>query len=234
MNRHSIGRGWSGLCSRHRSCLHRWLLSDSVVRARIPPRPSRGPRPTSRIASLSRLAGGRALRDEPAHDQGHSLRPVPHAGRSSELHAADPRRQVRRLSPAPVPGEPDQHALRHARSACALDHDRRRERPCAGGLHRAGAGRRRHFVGDSSSGELGGRLCAACHYDEHRLDLAVVQRDGFCTSCHADRAAATIAVPDARGTNRCLQCHVRVGQTVTGQVVNSHRFTRPGAEGTGK
>jgi hypothetical protein len=31
-----------------------------------------------------------------------------------------------------------------------------------------------------------------------------------------------------------VECHVRVGQTVTGQVVNTHRFTMPGAEGTGK
>ena len=47
----------------------------------------------------------------------------------------------------------------------------------------------RRFVGDSSSGELGGRLCAACHYDEHRLGLGAVQRADFCVGCHAGREA---------------------------------------------
>ena len=119
------------------------------------------------------------------------------------------------------------------RTLLALDDDRaarktlRHERftvPVAGG---------RRFVGDSSSGELGGRLCAACHYDEHRLDIAVVQRADFCTSCHADRDAH-YPNPTPGPVNRCVECHVRVGQTVTGQVVNTHRFTMPGAEGTGK
>ena len=80
------------------------------------------------------------------------------------------------------------------------------------GLHRARTGGGRRFVGDSSSGELGGRLCAACHYDEHRLDLAVVRRDGFCTSCHGARLGH-FPLPVPEGTNRCLQCHVRVGTT---------------------
>ena len=65
----------------------------------------------------------------------------------------------------------------------------------------------RRFVGDSSSGELGGRLCAACHYDEHRLGLAAVQRADFCIGCHAGQARA-LPHPDARPTNRCVQCHV--------------------------
>jgi hypothetical protein len=95
--------------------------------------------------------------------------------------------------------------------------------PAAGG---------RRFVGDASAGELGGRLCVACHYDEHRLDLAVVQRAEFCTGCHGGRDAH-FAMPTPGLANRCVQCHVRVGQTVSGQVVNTHRFARPGAEGGG-
>jgi hypothetical protein len=85
----------------------------------------------------------------------------------------------------------------------------------------------RVFVGDSSSGELGGRLCAACHYDEHRLGRGAVQRAEFCTGCHTDREAH-FPIPTPPSTNRCVQCHVRVGQTVGGQDVNTHRFTRPG------
>ena len=86
-------------------------------------------------------------------------------------------------------------------------------------------------MGDSSSGGLGGRLCAACHYDEHRLGLGVVQRAGFCTGCHTGREEH---FPTSGSTNRCVQCHVRVGETVSGQVVNTHRFARPGAEGAGR
>jgi hypothetical protein len=85
----------------------------------------------------------------------------------------------------------------------------------------------RRFVGDPASGTLGGRLCAACHYDEHRLDLAVVQRADFCTGCHAGREDH-FAMPTPGFSNRCAQCHVRVGETVSGQVVNTHRFAKPG------
>ena len=91
----------------------------------------------------------------------------------------------------------------------------------------------RRFVGDPASGQLGGRLCAACHYDEHRLDLAVVQREDFCTGCHAGRENH-FAIPTPGFTNRCVPCHVRVGQTVTGQIVNTHRFARPGAAAGGE
>jgi hypothetical protein len=91
----------------------------------------------------------------------------------------------------------------------------------------------RRFVGDSSSGELGGRLCVACHYDEHRLDLAVVQRADYCTSCHTGRETH-FDIPTPGLANRCMQCHVRAGETVTGQVVNTHRFAKPGSEGSGK
>jgi hypothetical protein len=81
------------------------------------------------------------------------------------------------------------------------------------------------FVGDVVSGELGGRLCAACHYDGHRFGLRTVQRVEFCVSCHAKRDDH---FPMEGTANRCLTCHVRVGETVTGQVVNTHRFTIPG------
>jgi hypothetical protein len=84
----------------------------------------------------------------------------------------------------------------------------------------------RRFVGDSSSGDLGGRLCAACHYDEHRLSLGAVQRADFCTGCHAGRGEH-FPSPTPGSTNRCVECHVSVGKTVSGQVVNTHRFARP-------
>jgi len=108
----------------------------------------------------------------------------------------------------------------------ALDHDRAaRQALRLEGFTAATAGGRR-FVGDSSSGDLGGRLCAACHYDEHRLGLRVVQRGDFCTGCHAGREAHfPISTPGP--ANRCMECHVRVGQTPSGQVVNTHRFARP-------
>ena len=91
----------------------------------------------------------------------------------------------------------------------------------------------RHFVGDASSGALGGRLCAACHYDEHHLGLGAVQRADFCTGCHAGREVH-FPIPTPGLTNRCVLCHVRAGQTVSGQVVNTHRFARPGAAGDGQ
>ena len=91
----------------------------------------------------------------------------------------------------------------------------------------------RRFVGDASSGELGGRLCATCHYDEHRLGLGPVQRADFCITCHAGREEHFL-IPTPGLANRCVQCHVRVSETARGQVVNTHRFARPGAEDTGK
>jgi hypothetical protein len=97
------------------------------------------------------------------------------------------------------------------------------------GFVAATAGDRR-FVGDAASGELGGRLCAACHHDEHRLGLGAVQRADFCVGCHAGREDHFPDAP-ADTPNRCVSCHVRVGQSVTGQVVNTHRFARPGAGG---
>jgi hypothetical protein len=83
----------------------------------------------------------------------------------------------------------------------------------------------RHFVGDSTAGELGGRLCAACHYDEHRLGVDAVQRQDFCTGCHAGRDQH-YPMSTSGPTNRCVQCHVRVGETATGTIVNTHRFER--------
>lgn len=87
----------------------------------------------------------------------------------------------------------------------------------------------RRFVGDASSGDLGGRLCAACHYDEHRLDLGLVERPNFCVGCHQNRERHfSDGTPDVQ--NRCLTCHLHVGKTVAGQIVNTHRFAVPGAE----
>jgi Cytochrome c554 and c-prime len=87
----------------------------------------------------------------------------------------------------------------------------------------------RRFVGDSDSGPLGGRLCAACHYDDHRLGLGAVQRENFCVGCHRDREQHFADV-GSDSQNRCATCHVRVGATVAGQVVNTHRFAKPGTE----
>ena len=114
----------------------------------------------------------------------------------------------------------------------SLDHDRAAQ----AALRRAGfvtvAAGQRKFVGDAASGELGGRLCAACHYDEHRLDLAGVQRVDFCVGCHVNRNDHFPEAADtSTSTNRCVSCHVRVGKTVTGQIVDTHRFGIPGSEG---
>ena len=85
----------------------------------------------------------------------------------------------------------------------------------------------RHFAGDSSSGELGGRLCAACHYDEHRLGHGAVRQAGFCVGCHAmPPHHVPVAFTDL--TNPCMQCHTRIGKTDGGQVINSHLITRTG------
>jgi len=97
----------------------------------------------------------------------------------------------------------------------------------------AGTATGQHFVGDAVSGELGGRLCAACHYDGHRLGLGAVQGEHFCERCHAGREEH-YPIPTPNPTNRCVQCHVRVGETVIGQIVDTHRFAAPGAEGSQK
>lgn len=84
----------------------------------------------------------------------------------------------------------------------------------------------RLFVGDSTAGTQGGRLCMACHYDEHRLGLGAVQRAEFCDSCHKG-----FEQHFARGTpvepNRCTRCHVRAGTTDSGQTINTHLFALP-------
>jgi hypothetical protein len=87
----------------------------------------------------------------------------------------------------------------------------------------------RRFAGDATSNELGGRLCAACHYDEHRFDEAAAKRADLCTGCHAGRDTH-YPIDSGSTTNRCVQCHVRVGETLTGQIVNTHRFAVPGGE----
>jgi hypothetical protein len=108
------------------------------------------------------------------------------------------------------------------------------DQPARAALRRDGftapAANARRFVGDSSSGEMGGRLCAACHYDEHRLGLGDVQRPDFCLGCHGDREGH-FPGPTSGGENRCVACHVRVGETVAGQVVNAHGFAVAGSGG---
>jgi hypothetical protein len=89
----------------------------------------------------------------------------------------------------------------------------------------------RRFTGDDAAGALGGRLCAACHFDEHRLGLRAVQRADFCVGCHGGREDH-FPGPSGESANRCTSCHVRVGESVTGQIVDTHRFAVPGAEAT--
>jgi hypothetical protein len=85
----------------------------------------------------------------------------------------------------------------------------------------------RRFVGDSSSDALGGRLCAACHYDEHRFGLAAVRQPNFCVECHGVPAHGPM--PTSLGlTNPCMECHARVGTTASGQILNTHRLTGGG------
>jgi hypothetical protein len=103
------------------------------------------------------------------------------------------------------------------------------DRAARAALRRQGFVAGRHFVGDAAAGDLGGRLCAACHYDEHRLGLRTVQRADFCAGCHGSRADH---FPSDEPGNRCVSCHVRVGESVTGQIVDTHRFVVPGTEST--
>jgi hypothetical protein len=110
-----------------------------------------------------------------------------------------------------------------------LDHDRAARAALRREGFAAATPEGRRFVGDSTSGDLGGRLCAACHYDEHRLGLRAVRAADFCTGCHADREDHYPASAPG-GADRCVECHVRAGQTVSGQVVDTHRFARPGEE----
>ena len=94
-----------------------------------------------------------------------------------------------------------------------------------------GEGGAARFVGDDSSGELGGRLCSACHYDEHRLGLGGVDSADACLGCHVKQVDHyPIAIPGLE--NRCIQCHVRVGTTVQGQTVNTHVFRSPVRQGS--
>ena len=111
-----------------------------------------------------------------------------------------------------------------------LDHDRAERASLRQDGFTSATDTARGFVGDASSGELGGRLCAACHYDDHRLGLGAVQRANFCIGCHGNRDQhfPTDSAGDAK--NRCVTCHVRVGETVAGQIVNTHRFAVPGTE----
>jgi hypothetical protein len=110
----------------------------------------------------------------------------------------------------------------------ALDSDRAARASLRQDGFTAATAEARRFVGDSSAAESGGRLCAACHYDEHRLGLRPVQRADFCVGCHKGREDH-FADPAARAETRCFTCHVREGTTVAGQVVNTHRFAVPGS-----
>jgi hypothetical protein len=109
----------------------------------------------------------------------------------------------------------------------ALDGDRAARKVLRrDGFTAAGAGTPR-FVGDASSGAPGGRLCAACHYDEHRLGLRAVQQAEFCVGCHAAPQLRS-RIPPSDLTNPCMACHTRIGTTERGQVLNTHRITRSG------
>ncbi len=90
-----------------------------------------------------------------------------------------------------------------------------------------GTGRR--FVGDAAAGDLGGRLCVACHYDEHRIGRADVRKAEFCVGCHPAGPDSHFEAPKPGEVNPCLDCHVRDGATSSGQLVNVHRFAKPGA-----
>jgi hypothetical protein len=96
-----------------------------------------------------------------------------------------------------------------------LDHDRAARRLLRQEHFTAPSPGLRRFVGDSSSDALGGRLCAACHYDEHRLGLAAVRQPNFCAECHG-------VPPHGPMGSGCMECHVRIGTTARGQVVNTH------------
>jgi hypothetical protein len=85
----------------------------------------------------------------------------------------------------------------------------------------------KRFVGDPASGELGGRLCAACHYDEHRLGVLAVRQENFCLTCHEPPHPG---MPPLKTdlTNPCMVCHTRIGTTEAGQIVNTHFISKQG------
>ena len=90
----------------------------------------------------------------------------------------------------------------------------------------------KRFVGDSSSGTLGGRLCFACHYDEHRLGFSAVRRPQFCDTCHVGYEQH-FNRQGAGDVNRCPRCHVSAGTTESGQPLATHSFARPVRERPG-
>jgi hypothetical protein len=109
----------------------------------------------------------------------------------------------------------------HQPQPLAADEDRRLELREQGFL--VGRGEAALFVGDEAAGELGGRLCVACHFDEHRLGRGMVESADACTGCHVKYLAHyPTAIPGFE--NLCIGCHVRVDETVNGQVVNTHLF----------
>jgi hypothetical protein len=112
-----------------------------------------------------------------------------------------------------------------ARTESALDTDRAARAALRRNGFTVAVDGRRTFAGDATSHELGGRLCAACHFDEHGLGLRRVRRADFCVGCHTDRETH-FPTATAEPTNRCLTCHVRVGDSATGQAITTHRFAR--------
>ena len=113
------------------------------------------------------------------------------------------------------------HYSGRALEPLAADEDRRLELREQGFL--VGRGEAALFVGDEAAGELGGRLCVACHFDEHRLGRGMVESADACTGCHVKYLEHyPTAIPGFE--NLCIGCHVRVDETVNGQVVNTHLF----------
>ncbi len=110
-----------------------------------------------------------------------------------------------------------------------LDSDREKRKELRANGHRVAGPDGMRFAGDAASGALGGRLCVSCHYDEHRLGRGAVQEANFCMGCHTDKG--THYAFDLPGPpNRCINCHVRVGQTINGQPTNTHVFRMSSGE----
>ena len=192
--------------------------------ARLGPRPVRGG-----VPGLPRGAGGRAVRPESPHGQGHPLRAMPHAGRPSELRAARAGRQVRRLPSTRVPADPGEQALRDPAAARAGRRPGRADHAPPRGIHR-GHGR---AAGTSWATRPRASWAVACarRVTTTSIGSASAPCSGPTSASDATRIGRRTSPISTPGlTNRCTQCHVRAGTTESGQVVNTHRFARPGEE----